>query len=339
MSYLTAISISLLSLLFLIRFNKKINIVDQPNSRSSHIKPLPRTGGIAIILGLIPTLFIFFSNYFGHFTLGAIILVFFLGLYDDIRGLNANIKFIFIFLATIIIQFDGIIIKSLGQYFEWNFTLGWLSLPFTLLAVGGITNGINLIDGLDGLAAGLSSTILIAFAYIGYKFESIPLFTLATLLIAILILFLFFNFHPAKIFMGDSGSLSLGFSIAVLATLSLKYIHPVTILYLCAIPIIDTLVVMLRRIFTKQNPFSADKNHIHHILFYFFKSVRLTVIFIILLQTLFCYIGYVVARQINLYPTGLLPLATVISFIILIILNYIVFTTMLNYINKKSYLG
>ncbi|KAB7881993.1 hypothetical protein GA417_13805, partial [Poseidonibacter ostreae] len=148
-------------------------------------------------------------------------------------------------------------------------------LPFTMFALAGFTNALNLIDGLDGLAGSVSIIILSTFLYIGYINQDQLIIILTSTTITALCAFMLFNWNPASIFMGDSGSLFLGFIISLVAVISIQYIHPITILYLAAIPILDTIVVSIRRIRKGLYPFSPDKTHIHHILLNFFgKTVE-----------------------------------------------------------------
>lgn len=138
--------------------------------------------------------------------------------------------------------------------------------------LSGFTNALNLIDGLDGLAGTISFIILSTFLYIGLAHQDELIVTICSIVLSSLVAFLIFNWNPAKIFMGDSGSLFLGFVISIVATISLKYIHPISVLYLVALPIVDTLIVMVRRIRNGKSHFSPDKTHIHHILLNFFQK-------------------------------------------------------------------
>jgi UDP-GlcNAc:undecaprenyl-phosphate GlcNAc-1-phosphate transferase len=165
--------------------------------------------------------------------------------------------------------------------------LGYFALPFTIFAVVGATNALNLSDGLDGLAGSLSVVMLACLLFIGITYNDDILICLPLLLMAPLLAFLKFNWHPAKVFMGDSGSLFLGFTIALLCIYALKYINPSSVLFLMAIPILDTLMVMKRRKQRKQSMLVADKNHLHHILLSFKKNKTFTVKSLIKLQIAF----------------------------------------------------
>jgi UDP-GlcNAc:undecaprenyl-phosphate GlcNAc-1-phosphate transferase len=197
-----------------------------------------------------------------------------------------------IFIAVLLLYFDGISISTLGRFFGINFDLYWMALPFTFFAVAGFTNALNLIDGLDGLAGGVSIVILSTLAMIGYTYHDTFIFNLSIMLITAILAFMMFNWNPAKIFMGDSGSLTIGFLIALLSIKTLPYIQPTSVLFIAAIPIMDTLIVMVRRLKNGISPFSPDKLHIHHLLLRFFNgNVKKTTFLLIIMQTLYSMIG------------------------------------------------
>ena len=272
----------------------KFGLLDIPNERSVHKKPVARGAGIVFAFVFLISFFIFnlFSNLETNFfyVYIAMLVVYFTGIYDDMHEIRSRTKFIFIILAAIIAYYDGFAIHSLGDYFGYELSLGWFALPFTVFAVVGFTNALNLTDGLDGLASSISIVILVSLSYLGFIHDDLFLSCIPLLLVASLLAFLIFNWYPAKIFMGDSGSLFLGFTIAMLSIYALKYINPSSILFLAAIPLLDTLVVMRRRRQRKQSLFTADKNHLHHILLKFKKDKLFTVASLIRLQILFALI-------------------------------------------------
>jgi len=329
--YILPFILSFLFIYLLIRYASKIGILDIPNDRSVHNGAIPRSGGLGFISALFISFMILEFNLFVQhiYMFLAIAIIFVVGFWDDYKNIAPKIKFFAIGLSTLFLYFDNIYIDSLGVYFGFDVTLAYLSIPFTVFVVSGFTNALNLIDGLDGLAAGISIAILATFAYVGIVFDDELIFLLSIFTIAVLVAFILFNWSPAKIFMGDGGSLTIGFIISTIAVLSIKHIHPVIILYFAAIPIIDTVVVMLRRINMKRSPFLADKTHIHHILHRFFGDTKQTATFLILTQLIFCFLGYVVARHIELYPNGLFPIAMIFTFFILIAMAYMVFTAIL----------
>ena len=270
---------------------EKFNLIDIPNARSAHKAPIAR--GAGIVFGFVFLIVSFLLNYFStecdtyNYVLISLVIVFLTGLYDDLKDISSKAKFFFIILATLLAFIDGISINSLGNYFGYELQLGYLALPFTIFAVVGFTNALNLTDGLDGLAGSISIIMLSGLLYIGVQQGDSILIYIPIFLISLLLSFLWFNWSPAKVFMGDSGSLFLGFTIALLSIYSLKYINPSSILFLAAIPMLDTLMVMRRRKQRGQSLFIADKNHLHHILLGIKKDKQYTVYTLIKLQILF----------------------------------------------------
>ncbi|OHE17044.1 MAG: undecaprenyl-phosphate alpha-N-acetylglucosaminyl 1-phosphate transferase, partial [Sulfurimonas sp. RIFOXYD2_FULL_37_8] len=233
----------------LIRYAPSIGLVDIPNHRSTHKTVTPRGAGIGIVVGVMISDFLFLNTIvLDHFaTFLAIFLVFMIGVLDDHRDATPKTKFYVIFAAVLLIAYDDIVIHSLGHLFGYQITLGWFAIPFTMFAVAGFTNALNLSDGLDGLAGGLSIIILSTLCVIGYENNDYFIVSMSLSFISAILAFMWFNWNPAQIFMGDSGSLTLGFLISVLAIKSLEYINPMSVLFITAIPIIDTLIVMIRR--------------------------------------------------------------------------------------------
>lgn len=314
----------------IIKNAKFLGLVDIPNERSSHIKITPRGAGIGFGFAFfITNLFFSFDLFIEQWIVYlAIFMVFLLGILDDHKDTTPKIKFYVIFLATFILYLDDISIYSLGTFLGVEIHLSYFALPFSMIAVAGFTNALNLIDGLDGLAASISIVILSSFLYIGYFYADTLIINLCLTTIISLFAFLFFNWNPAKIFMGDSGSLFLGFIIAVVAILSLEYIHPVAVLYLAALPLMDTLIVMVRRIRKGKSPFIPDKTHIHHILLNFFqKRVRKTVGFLVLLQTIFSLMGLMFVGESKVLSFGL-GFISLLAFIGINVIFYMIFTGM-----------
>ncbi|WP_415407828.1 glycosyltransferase family 4 protein [Sulfurovum sp. CS9] len=286
---------SFLSIYLLIHYSKKLGLVDVPNERSMHKKVTPRGAGIAFVLSVF-LLVILFN--FGHFKTYyyiylAIGIVFIAGAWDDMKNISPKIKFIFIFFSSILLYVNELAIYSLGTYFGYEIVLPvWFVFPFTFFAIAGYTNALNLMDGLDGLAASISIVIFVTFLVIGIEHGDELLITLSSLFTVTLLAFLLFNWNPAKVFMGDSGSLSLGIVIAILAIHAIEYITPASVLFIIALPILDTFIVMTRRMQRHISPFKADKNHMHHFLFNVKGDVCYTVIILVLMQMVFSIIGY-----------------------------------------------
>ena len=272
----------------------KFGLIDTPNGRSVHKAPIARGAGIifgfVFLIGLVIFDYFILHDITYCYVFIALLVVYAIGIYDDLYNVSSRIKFLFIIFASLIAYFDGLYIPSLGNYFGYELTLGYLALPFTVFAIVGFTNALNLTDGLDGLAGSISIVILSSLLYLGVEHSDEILIYIPLLLMAPLFAFLLFNWYPAKVFMGDSGSLFLGFSIALLSIYALEYINPASILFLAAIPLLDTLVVMRRRKQRNQSLFVADKNHLHHILLSFKKDKLFTVASLIKLQVLFAMI-------------------------------------------------
>lgn len=281
--------------IFLIRFAKPLGLIDIPNGRSIHKKVTPRGAGIAIFMSVILSQALFNLDHLYSYYLVylAISVVFIIGLIDDVLDTSPRLKFFFIAISATLLCWYGIYIDTLGNYFGYDMTLPLLiAFPFTVFAITGFTNALNLIDGLDGLAGSVALIILSTFLAIGYKYNDILMVTLSASFIAALIVFLFFNWNPAKIFMGDSGSLTLGITIAILSILSIKYISPISVLFIMVVPILDTFIVMTRRLQRGESPFIADKNHMHHFLLYIKGNIRFAVILLAGIQLSFSIIGF-----------------------------------------------
>ena len=248
--------------------------MDHPVARSIHRDPVPRLGGIVMVAVLLSFMFLFHHDFIVQHSwlVGAVVMVFGVGVLDDRIALIARHKLLAIVLASVLLVMDGVVVEHIGTFFRMDITLGWLAVPFTVFAVSGLTNAINLIDGLDGLAASLGLAMLVVFAWIGYHHHDPFMFTVSLYLIVGLAVFLMFNWFPASIFLGDAGSLMIGFVIAILAIKSLAYYSAVSVLFMVLIPVIDTAVVMLRRWRTGRSIFAPDRCHTHHIVKAFFKG-------------------------------------------------------------------
>ncbi len=295
--YLEFVFIFILSLVLvgLVKhYAEKIGLIDVPDGRSSHINHTPSGAGIGFYLAVASVLAIFHfdSVMMNSWSCLAVLLVFIVGVLDDHHDTSPNTKFIVLTFSTLLLSLDGVIIDDLGIFFGMHITLGWLALPFTIFAIVGFTNALNLLDGLDGLAATVSIVILGSFFAVGYMNDDFFMMVASMAFISALLAFLVFNWNPASIFMGDSGSLTLGFVISVLAVKSLAYLPTVSILFITAIPVFDTLIVMIRRKLNGRSAFSADRCHFHHILRHFFaEDTKKTVLFLGVLQIIFSLTG------------------------------------------------
>lgn len=292
---LSSFVLSFIFIYFIMINAQTLGLLDIPNDRSSHKTPVPKGAGFGFTLAALLTFAFVDWNLFVEniLTLGAIVLILLIGLIDDIRDCRPRVKLIALLFAVSMIYIDDCSINTLGTYFGVDIALPWiLVFPFTYFAVAGFTNALNLIDGIDGLAAGVALVILFTLFLIGLKYSDDFIMLLAGSFSFALIAFLFFNWNPAKIFMGDSGSLTLGFVIAILSIKALEYINPTLILYIAALPIIDTMNVMLRRRQRHVSFFKADKIHMHHILLKQKRDVKFTALMLIMMQFVFSMIGY-----------------------------------------------
>lgn len=256
---------------YMAHVGKKQNMLDIPDHRKIHEEAIPNLGGIVIFFGFLLSL-LFVVQIEGQvkaLMIGGVIILL-LGVVDDIANLSPKHKFVIQMLpALIVIIYNSDLINSfiVNQLRSFDL-LGYLLYPILIFWIVGITNSINLIDGLDGLACGISIIALIAFLILGLKLNLEVLNLISIALAGSMLAFLRFNFHPAKIFLGDSGSTFAGFmlaSIGVLWVLNSRIAFfifiPVIIL---ALPIFDTLFAIWRRYRGHHPIFQADKGHLHH---------------------------------------------------------------------------
>jgi len=296
---------------FLVRFAMNIGLIDVPNERSMHENVVPRGAGLAFVSSVFISLLIFDLEYLikYYYVYVAIAIVFIAGLWDDYKDISPKIKFIFIFFSSVLLYMNDIAIFNLGTYFGYELVLpAWFVFPFTFFAMAGYTNALNLMDGLDGLASSITIVMLIAFLAIGLEHNDELLISLSSSFIVTLVAFLIFNWNPARIFMGDSGSLALGMVIVILSVRALEYITPASVLFIIALPILDTFIVMTRRIQRGISPFKADKNHMHHFLYNVKGDVKYTVMILVMMQMVFSIIGYQVSQANNLISLVLFSL-------------------------------
>lgn len=267
----------------------KVNVMDVPNDRKVHSYPMPKSGGIAMALGaFVPVLLWAPAGEFVRAVLiGAAIVVLF-GLIDDVRDLEWKTKLAGqCAAALVVILYGGVKIKSLGMLLPDDvFLPDWFAIPFTLIAIVGVTNAINLSDGLDGLAGGVSLLSFICIGYLAHCRGNIVIALLSVAILGAIFGFLRFNTCPATLFMGDAGSQLLGF-LAVTLSLALTQgntpLTPLLPLIILGFPVLDTLTVMLERVARGRSPFVADKNHFHHKLIHlgFYHTEAVLIIYIL----------------------------------------------------------
>lgn len=271
----------------------KLSLVDKPNDRKNHQNVTPVIGGICIFLACGIASFVF-GNIQSQDIRSLVVaasLFLCLGVLDDLFDFKASIKlmtqvtFSFVFIVS-----TGLQISSIGYPFGLtnSFELGFLSTPFTLLAVIGLTNAVNMIDGCDGLAASLITLALLALLYFGSSHFVLAKQIVLLMLVTSVMTFLLFNFsnNPArKVFLGDGGSLFLGFVVSVFlvnfAEGNETY-SPSIVLWFVAVPVFDFCAVVVRRLLLQRKIMSADRSHIHHYLLSFGLSHFQTTVVVLL---------------------------------------------------------
>ena len=250
----------------------KIKAVDVPkDNRRMHKVPIPRMGGLAIFAGFLVSVLFFvpLGTEFRSILIGALILVV-LGIIDDIVALKPRTKFAGQIIAALIPALSGVSIHGIvnpfvpGQYS----TLGIFSIPFTVIWIVGITNAVNFIDGLDGLACGVSAIATVTMFIIAVLFGETYIALMMAALAGACLGFLPYNMNPAKIFMGDTGSMFLGYTLATVSIQGLFKFYAVISFavpfILLGLPIFDTGFAIVRRLLKGQSPLQADRGHVHH---------------------------------------------------------------------------
>ena len=274
----------------------KIGATDKPNQRKVHQKIMPRLGGLAIYISFVVGVLIVQPQSTNPNTLIAVMIgsaiVIITGILDDMFELSAKVKFLAqIIAAAVVIFYGGVQVEFINLPFsDGQLEFGFLSIPITFLWIVGITNAINLIDGLDGLAAGVSSIALITISVMAILIPNPFVVVMGAILLASTLGFLIFNFYPAKIFMGDTGALFLGYMIAVLSLLGFKNVTMISLIIpviILGVPISDTFFAILRRIVNKKPLSAPDKSHLHHCLLGLGFTHRQTVLIIYAMAAFF----------------------------------------------------
>lgn len=246
--------------------------VDKPDARKVHKEPMPRMGGLAVYLAFIPAVFLSQDmnlSLWGLLAGGTLVMG--LGIIDDIKGLPAKVKLLGQIAAALAVIPFGIKVNYVTNPLSGDlFYLGWLAVPVTVFWLVAVTNAINLIDGLDGLAGGVSCIAALTLAAVAWTHgpDMTGVVLLALILAAAVLGFLRYNFHPAKIFLGDCGSMFLGFTLAAMSIMSftksataISVIIPLVIL---GLPLLDTFFAIVRRYHRHRPIFQPDKEHLHH---------------------------------------------------------------------------
>lgn len=303
-NFLAAFMISIITAAIFTPVIRKISlalgIVDKPGGRKVHRQNMPTLGGVAIAAGFfagiivafkaVPGAMYTFSLKFSGLCVGsAIILI--LGVIDDIRPLRAKPKLFVQIIAASILIACGFTVGEVTIPFLGKVSLGFFGIIFSLLWIVGITNAINLLDGLDGLAAGVSGIASFFIFLSAVEQHDYVVAFLAFALAGACAGFLPFNFYPARIFMGNPGSMFLGFMLAAISVVSFQKSNTIITLFIpviaLGVPIIDTLLAIVRRLAKNRHIFQADKEHIHHKLLFRGESQRRVVLSLYFLSTCF----------------------------------------------------
>ncbi len=256
-------------------FAYKIGAIDVPrDKRRMHKKPVPRLGGLAIFTGFYLSVLVFDTAYMTReirgMLIGSIVIIA-LGIFDDVLALKPSRKFIFQIVATVIPVWSGVRITSIpnffggGEYIQLNIvaqylvTMGWLII---------ILNAVNLIDGLDGLAVGVSAIMAMCVTVIVLLLQSPAVAIMAAALTGACLGFVPYNFNPAKLFMGDTGAMFIGYTLAVMSVMGLFKAYAIIAFaipfLIFGLPIFDMIFVAVRRVINGKSPMAADKTHLHH---------------------------------------------------------------------------
>ena len=332
--------VTFLASLILVPIVKKIaihiNAMDEPNERKIHKVPMPRLGGLAIFLAFLLGYMLYgeISTQMLSILIGSFLLIL-VGIVDDINPVKARYKLIAQIIAAAIVVLYGDLSFTELSVFGYNIYFNdFFGALLSILFIVAITNAINLIDGLDGLAAGISSIYFLTIAIIAFILNRIGGLDVIISLIMLgsTLGFLFHNFPPAKIFMGDTGSLFLGFMISIIALLGYKVttftslIVPIIIL---AIPIFDTVFAILRRLLKGQNIGVADKEHFHHQLLKMKYSPTKSILIIYAIDIAFAAVSI-------FYILGDNQIAIAIYVVLMILLLFVILKTDVLFEHKKK---
>ncbi|CAM4000133.1 glycosyltransferase family 4 protein [Mesobacillus zeae] len=295
MLYITMVACFLAAILltpFVKKLAFKIGATDQPNKRKVHQNIMPRLGGLAIYMSFLIGIFLIRPEESFHWPvlIGSLIIIA-TGLVDDVREISPKVKLAGQIVAALIVVVGGDMnVTFINLPFGGEIQFGIFSIPLTMIWIIGITNAINLIDGLDGLAGGVSTIALLTIAGMAFIMGNDYVLAVALITACSTIGFLFYNFHPAKIFMGDTGALFLGYIVGVLSLLGFKnvtFISLIVPIIILGVPISDTFFAIVRRLVNKQPLSAPDKSHLHHCLLKTGFTHRQTVLLIYAMSAMF----------------------------------------------------
>ena len=319
---IVSLGASALGLCVLVPASKPFGLIDYPDARKRHGFATPLVGGLSIFAGMLAGwMWLGQAQHFDDIVLGTACLLVLLGALDDKYGLRVSVRVIVQVVAILtVIAATGVYVHSLGRLHGHELTLGWLGIPFTVFAVIGLINAFNLMDGIDGLAGCLALVSTGAIALLVPSSVPAPMTVVVFLLAAALYPFLLSNLgllgRKAKVFLGDAGSVVLGYVIAwTLIALSQdapRRISPGLVLWCVALPVLDTLAVMYRRLQRGESPFTPDRTHIHHLLLKAGLGPRPTLACLVAFAAVLPFIGVVIHRRLGAI-SNLIAFAVVVA--------------------------
>jgi UDP-GlcNAc:undecaprenyl-phosphate GlcNAc-1-phosphate transferase len=285
----------------------RVGAIDVPeDARRIHKNPIPRLGGLAIFIGLVVSVLLFsdITEQIRGVLIGAVIIVI-LGAIDDIVPLPALLKFFVQIIAALVAVYHGVVMEAFSNPFVFSSAehihLGFLSIPITVIWIVAITNSVNLIDGLDGLAVGISAISSIVMLVIALMVAETNVAIIMAALAGACLGFMPFNFNPAKIFMGDTGALLLGYVLATVSIIGLFKLYAVVSFavpfLVLALPLFDTSFAFLRRLLKGKNPMSPDRGHFHHRLIDLGLSQKQAVLVLYTVSALLGLVAVVIAAR------------------------------------------
>jgi UDP-N-acetylmuramyl pentapeptide phosphotransferase/UDP-N-acetylglucosamine-1-phosphate transferase len=331
-AFLTSLIITYVAIPKVIFFADRYRLADVPGERASHKRSVPIFGGIAIFSGIIFSLLFWAELDSIQFILVSFLIVFFVGVIDDLLSLTPVKKLIGQIIAILIVIYLGEIqIDSMYGVLGVHELPDFITTLFTVFVVVVITNAFNLIDGVDGLAGGVGFISASFFGVVALIMNQFDMAIIAFSLMGALLGFLKYNFHPARVFMGDSGSLLVGMILSVLAINSIRYglvsetnslpnKGPLLAMVFLAIPLFDSLRVFVVRLIKGAHPLYPGREHIHHVLLDLGLGHTITALTLYLVSLLLIFVSYFLL-ELNINTS--ITILVVISFIILIIPVYI----------------
>lgn len=302
---ISAFAVTAFALLALRPLAAKVGLIDNPGGRKTHQSPTPLIGGLGIYLGTLSICLlspVIMSNYLELLAVGGLVLA--VGVLDDLYEIRATLRMALHAVAVLLMCLStGISLETFGDlFFTGPVMLGMMAIPVTMFAVVGVINAVNMSDGLDGLSGGLVVIALVMLSIVAIFAGQSAMLNFSQILIVSLLAFLAFNFRllwkkSALIYLGDAGSTLLGFIVAWLVIAASQgsnaFIAPVYALWFLAIPLMDTVSLMIRRPLQGRSPFNAGRDHLHHRLMNMGFDARQTVLIIYIAAICYGLIGLV----------------------------------------------